>query len=111
MAKAMRAHAKPFEILTSDGIANEWAGFVTKPAGLLSLEGSVVGSHGGSFGLGVTVIPNGDMPVGELEIIADAAGFLRERGFGASRTVVGIPAKWLIAMERDVPPAGEEEGF
>jgi hypothetical protein len=92
MAKAMRAHAKPFEILTSDGIANEWAGFVTKPAGLLSLEGSVVGSHGGSFGLGVTVIPNGDMPVGELEIIADAAGFLREREpwFGPQPTAANV---------------------
>ena len=84
--------SKAVRILTSDGIANEWAGFVTKPAGLLSLEGSVVGSHGGSFGLGVTVIPNGDMPVGELEIIADAAGFLREREpwFGPQPTAANV---------------------
>jgi hypothetical protein len=35
--------------------------------------------------------------------------FLREREFGASRAVVGVPARWMIAMEKDVPPAGEEQ--
>ena len=37
------------------------------------------------------------------------AAFLRENQFAASRAVVGIPAKWLIALERDIPPAGEDE--
>jgi len=87
MSKAMRAHGKSFEVLTSDGIANEWAGWVTKPSGLLSLEGSVVGSHGGSFGLGVTVLPNGEMPIGELSVVAEAAEFLalRKPWFGAQQ--------------------------
>jgi hypothetical protein len=35
--------------------------------------------------------------------------FLRENHFGASRAVVGVPAKWLIARENDVPPADPEQ--
>jgi hypothetical protein len=36
--------------------------------------------------------------------------FLRENGFGgSSRAVVGVPAKWLIAVEKDVPPASETQ--
>lgn len=43
----------------------------------------------------------------------DAAGqaihaFLRENQFSASRAVVGVPAKWLIAMEREIPPSDDE---
>ncbi len=79
MAKAMRAHGRPFEVLTSNGIANEWLGWVTKPAGLLSLEGAVVGSHGGSFGLGLSVLPNGEMPEGELAVVGEATEFLKAR--------------------------------
>ena len=39
---------------------------------------------------------------------AALASFLRQNHFGASRAVVGVPARWLIAVERDVPPADEE---
>jgi hypothetical protein len=35
--------------------------------------------------------------------------FLNENGFGASRAVVGVPARWLIARENDVPPADREQ--
>jgi hypothetical protein len=35
--------------------------------------------------------------------------FLKEKGFSASRAVVGIPAKWLIAVEKEVPPASREQ--
>jgi hypothetical protein len=35
--------------------------------------------------------------------------FLRENGFTASRAVVGVPAKWLIARENDVPPAAPDQ--
>lgn len=37
------------------------------------------------------------------------ASFLRQHGFSASRAVVGVPAKWVIATEKDVPPASEEQ--
>ena len=37
------------------------------------------------------------------------AGFLRQKRFTASRAVVGVPARWLIAMEKEVPPADEQQ--
>src|SRR5438477_10424922 len=44
----------------------------------------------------------------------DAAGqalasFLRQKRFTATRAVVGVPARWLIAVEKEVPPANEEQ--
>lgn len=36
------------------------------------------------------------------------AKMLREQGFDASVAVVGVPAKWLMAMERELPPAAPE---
>lgn len=35
--------------------------------------------------------------------------FLRENRFSASRAVVGVPARWLIASEREVPPSDPEQ--
>ena len=35
--------------------------------------------------------------------------FLREHGFAASRAVVGVPARWLVAREREVPPSSPEQ--
>lgn len=44
---------------------------------------------------------------------AKAAGealgqFLRSNGFAPSRAVVGVPARWLVARDREVPPATPE---
>ncbi len=33
--------------------------------------------------------------------------FLRENKFAASRCVVGVPARWLIAVEKEVPPSDD----
>jgi len=33
------------------------------------------------------------------------AGFLRQKGFGSSRAVVGVPARWMVAFEKELPPA------
>lgn len=35
--------------------------------------------------------------------------FLKSNGFAASRTVVGVPARWLIAVDRELPPADETQ--
>ncbi len=35
--------------------------------------------------------------------------YLDSHGFTATRAVVGVPAKWTIAQEKDVPPASVEE--
>ena len=37
------------------------------------------------------------------------AAFLRQKRFGASRVVVGVPARWLIAVEKELPPADESQ--
>ncbi|MBP7933401.1 MAG: hypothetical protein KA354_02025 [Phycisphaerae bacterium] len=37
------------------------------------------------------------------------AAFLRQQRFRASRAVVGVPARWLIATERQIPPTGGEQ--
>ncbi|HYE19587.1 MAG TPA: PilN domain-containing protein [Tepidisphaeraceae bacterium] len=36
------------------------------------------------------------------------AEFLKRHGFGANRAVVGVPARWLLAVERDLPPAAPD---
>ena len=38
------------------------------------------------------------------------SALLSQRKFSASRAVVGIPAKWLIAQEKEIPPAPEDQG-
>ena len=35
--------------------------------------------------------------------------FLRENRFSASQAVVGLPAKWVVAREKDIPPATAEQ--
>jgi hypothetical protein len=37
------------------------------------------------------------------------ATFLRGKHFGTTRCVVGVPARWLIAVEREIPPSNETE--
>ena len=37
------------------------------------------------------------------------ATFLRQHKFSTSRAIVGVPARWLIAIEREVPPADREQ--
>jgi hypothetical protein len=92
IAKAMRAHGKPFEVLTSNGIANEWVGWVTKPASLLCLEGAIIGSHGGVFGIGLSALPDGDLPTAELEVVASTSSFLAQRrsAFGPQSAVADV---------------------
>jgi hypothetical protein len=37
------------------------------------------------------------------------ARFLRQNGFSASRAVIGVPAKWVVAREKDLPPTDEQQ--
>jgi hypothetical protein len=34
--------------------------------------------------------------------------FLKTNGFAATRTVIGLPARWLLAVEKKLPPANAE---
>lgn len=55
--------------------------------------------------LDLTPEANFDKP----EVLGTAlARVLRENGIDSRRVVVGVPAKWLIATEREVPPANLE---
>lgn len=40
---------------------------------------------------------------------AALAAFLREKRFAASRVVAGIPARWMMASEKEIPPANEQQ--
>lgn len=40
---------------------------------------------------------------------AALATFLRQKRFTASRVVVGVPARWLIAVEKELPPSDEDQ--
>jgi hypothetical protein len=51
-----------------------------------------------------------DLSLDKPDALGAALGtFLKENKFTASKAVVGIPAKWLIAMEKELPPAPEEQ--
>jgi hypothetical protein len=53
--------------------------------------------------LGVAVIP-------DAAAVGQALGdFLRQHEFAARDVVVGVPAKWLVARDREVPPAAPEQ--
>jgi hypothetical protein len=40
---------------------------------------------------------------------AALAAFLREKRFTSSRAVAGVPARWLLASEKDLPPADKQQ--
>ena len=40
---------------------------------------------------------------------AEFARFLRDNGFTAPRAVVGVPARWLVAREKELPPSSPEQ--
>ena len=39
---------------------------------------------------------------------AALAQFLRQHKFSSSQAVVGLPAKWLMAREKEIPPSRED---
>jgi hypothetical protein len=60
--------------------------------------------HAATFALPAELSLDKPQPLG-----AALAAFLKEQGFSASNVVVGVPAKWLVAVEKDIPPAGREQ--
>src|SRR4051812_1589630 len=53
---------------------------------------------------------SGDITLEKPDAVGAAlAAFLREKRFTASRVVAGMPARWLIASEKDIPPANEAQ--
>lgn len=51
-----------------------------------------------------------DVSLEKPEALGTALGsFLKQQGFSSSEAIVGVPARWLIAAEKDVPPSGREQ--
>jgi hypothetical protein len=55
-----------------------------------------------------------DFPAGLSLDTPDATGqalaaFLRQKKFSSSRVIIGIPARWLIALEKELPPADDQQ--
>jgi hypothetical protein len=51
-----------------------------------------------------------DLSLEKPEQLGQAFGaFLKEQGFSASHAIIGIPAKWVIAVEKEVPPASHDQ--
>src|SRR5205814_9150368 len=42
------------------------------------------------------------------ELGTSLAQFLRQNNFSTSRAVIGVPARWLMARDKDIPPATPE---
>jgi hypothetical protein len=51
-----------------------------------------------------------DMSLDKPDQLGPALGaFLKEQGFSASHAIIGVPAKWVIAVEKEVPPATHDQ--
>lgn len=56
--------------------------------------------------------PPADVSIQQPEALGKALGtFLKTARFTASVAIIGVPARWLIAQERELPPSTPEEGF
>jgi hypothetical protein len=43
------------------------------------------------------------------ELGAALGSFIKHHGFSGSEAVIGVPARWLIAVDKEVPPSGREQ--
>jgi hypothetical protein len=43
------------------------------------------------------------------ELGAALGSFIKQQGFAGSEAVIGVPARWLIAVDKEVPPSGREQ--
>lgn len=56
-------------------------------------------------------IPAG-LPLSQPKALGERlAAVLKEKGFTAGRVVLGVPARWLIAESRELPPVGREQAL
>jgi hypothetical protein len=74
-------------------------------------EVSVQGPRRTTRKLGRFIFADGVSIVEPAALGAALRTFLQSHGFTASHAVIGVPAKWLIAQERDVPPSDVESAL
>lgn len=72
---------------------------------MLAAEVVVAGEQPTVTAVGEMVYPEGVSATSSAELAKALAEFLRDKGFTARQTMVGLPAKWLVVRPKDVPPA------
>src|SRR6266545_3457745 len=90
------------------GRATSFTGIALSDRAMLCAE-LIVSGHRRSVRKSATFTLEPEMSLDNPAVVGAALGiFLKQNGFGASRAVVGIPARWLMAVEKELPPADEE---
>ena len=90
------------------GRANTFLGLAVSERSIACAEVSARGGSGGTARRTATFALPAELSFEKPEAVGEALGaFLRENKFTATRCVVGMPARTLIAVEREVPPAEE----
>lgn len=72
---------------------------------LLAAEVIVAGEQPTVTAVGELVYPEGASVTSPEGLARPLADFLKEKGFTARQTVIGLPAKWLVVRPKEVPPA------
>jgi Tfp pilus assembly protein PilN len=72
---------------------------------LLAAEVIVAGDQPTVTAVGELVYPEGVSVATPEELAKALSQFLRDKGFTARQTMIGLPAKWLVVRPKDVPPA------
>ncbi|MGA2500360.1 MAG: hypothetical protein ABSH20_21670, partial [Tepidisphaeraceae bacterium] len=89
--------------------SSNFVGLALSDRSIACVELSVNGERRGVRHMATFALP-GQLSAANAGATGQAlATFLRQHGFSTSRAVVGVPARWLIAMEREVPPADREQ--
>jgi len=88
--------------------AHRFLGLAVEEQGVQAAEVRIVGGRCELVRAGEFAFPAGLSLADPAPLGKALRQFLRENRFSATRAVLGIPAGWLMAKEKDVPPAPAE---
>jgi hypothetical protein len=92
------------------GRGSSYLGVAVGDRAITCAEVAAAGSSRHAVRRTATFVPGEGMSLETPDATGQAlAAFLRQKKFTATRAVVGVPARWLIAVEKEVPPADEEQ--
>lgn len=88
--------------------ATKFLGLALRERSILAAEIRVAGEQKEALRMAEFVFPS-DLSWEKPQLLGTALRrFLRQHSFSAARAVIGVPAKWLMARSKEVPPASEE---
>ncbi len=88
------------------GRSSNFLGLAIAERAIVCAEVHARGSAGGTARRTATFAFPPELSLDKPDAVGAAlAAFLREHKFSARHTVVGVPARWLMAVEREVPPS------